>query len=276
MDDPLPQPREEQRVLERARAVGAEVGGSVVQEHEIEIRAMTELDATQLAVGHDHEIRIAGLALAFLRCAVFGKQILPAETQHVPEDRLGEEAQVVAHLHQRERARHLRGRAAQPVGELEIPQRFHLCFEVVLRHAQHVLAQFGRQAFALGQHLQAARVDQLIEQHRVVGKFLRDPRACRAERHHLRERGGVLGEQHQIGAAAQHGLDQRHGAQQQQRGLLAACSCSQKERHETIEPLAPRCLQRAHTVAVVELGQTPARTRRVFESRCCQRFLQIF
>ena len=55
---------EEHRVLERLRAVGLlGLARGVVQEHEVEVRAVAELEAAELAVGDDAELRVARRAV---------------------------------------------------------------------------------------------------------------------------------------------------------------------------------------------------------------------
>ena len=67
MDDALPQPQEEHRIVDRARAVGLlKLAGRVVQKDEIEVRSVPKLQAAELAVTRhrhlDRTRRFAALA----------------------------------------------------------------------------------------------------------------------------------------------------------------------------------------------------------------------
>ena len=179
---------------------------AVVDEHQVEVRAVAQFDAADLAIADDDEIRVAVAAVAALGRAVPGHRVPPGQRQHLIEDRLGQPGQVVADLHQRQRAGELRGGHAQAVRQLEVAQRLHLLFQIVLGNPRQPLAQFGGQLRRLGRAVQAAFIEQFVEQQREMGDLLGDQRAGRAELQQAGQRAGVLGEQHQIRRAPGHRL----------------------------------------------------------------------
>ena len=116
-----------------------------MDEHQIQIRTMPELDATDLTVTDDDERRIAERAIAALWLAMTRDGVAPGEGQHFLQDRLSQPGQVVADLHQGQRPGDFRSGDPQPMRQLEMPQCLHLLLEVILGNAHQPFAQFSRQ-----------------------------------------------------------------------------------------------------------------------------------
>lgn len=118
---------------------------------------MAELQPADLAVADDDEVRIARRAVGAQRPAMTLHQLPPGQFEDLDEDRLGQPGQVVADLHQRQRAGDLRGRHPQPVGQLEVTKGLHLLLEVVLGNPHQPFAQLGGQLGGLWRTEQAPR-----------------------------------------------------------------------------------------------------------------------
>ncbi|MNN67920.1 hypothetical protein D3C81_1835850 [compost metagenome] len=82
------------------------------------------------------------------------------------------------------------------MGQLEVAQRLHLLFQVVLGDARQALAQFAGQLRRQWRAEQAAFVEQFVEQQRVAGNLLGNPRAGGAQGQQAAQGAGVFGEQH--------------------------------------------------------------------------------
>lgn len=80
---------------------------------------MTELQPADLAVADDDEVRIARRAVGAQRPAVTLHQLPPGQFEDLDEDRLGQPGQVVADLHQRQRAGDLEAATRSPWASLK-------------------------------------------------------------------------------------------------------------------------------------------------------------
>ena len=109
MDDALAQASEELRAVDGLGAVGLGLRIAVMNEHQVQIRAVTELQATDLAVADDDEVRVARCAVCTERPTMTLHRVLPGQRQHLVEDRLGQPGEVIRHFHQGQRTGDLRG-----------------------------------------------------------------------------------------------------------------------------------------------------------------------
>ncbi len=155
VDDALPQTREEQRVVQRPRAVRLALAGRIMQEDEIQIRAIAQLDATQLAVADDHEAAtqaVAGdrLAIAPDGEAMLAGQGLPRHRQHLFQHHLGDEGQIVTDLHQRAGTGDIGGRHVQHLGVAEHPQGLEQRLFIIFGNARQRSAQLIGEARLVG------------------------------------------------------------------------------------------------------------------------------
>ena len=107
VDDFLPESRVEDTVVDAALAAGHTAGVRVPDEHEVQVRGVAELDAAELAVGADGK---AGAVTHSRRLAIARHQGGPGHLEHLLEHDLGDEGQLVAHLHERQAAEAPRSR----------------------------------------------------------------------------------------------------------------------------------------------------------------------
>ena len=196
MNDALPQAIEELRAVDGLFTIGFRMRIAIVDKHQIEIRAMPQLDTADLTVADNDEIRIADAAVSAAWRAVFAHCMAPGQGQHLIENRLSQPGQVVADLHQRQGAGNFRGSHAQTVRQLEVTQRLHLLLQILLGNAHQSLAQLGGQLGGQRRIEQAPFIKQLIKQQREAGDLLGNPRAGGAQGQQALQRAGVFREQH--------------------------------------------------------------------------------
>ncbi len=178
-----------------------------MQEHDVQIRAVAELEAAELAVGRDGEgSRLACVALAHAGLAVAGRHVAPGQRDHLPQRDLGDGGQVIAHDHERHDPGHVRRRHVQHVGVLELTQDLHLLLEILIPDHGEPLLHVRLQRREIEWRVERAGIEQLVQQHRVTGELPGDPGARGAQAHQLGERQRPLGEQREVGAAPGHGL----------------------------------------------------------------------
>ena len=138
VNDALPQASKKDRGVQRARAIGGALAVAVVQEHQIEIRAVAQLDAAQLAIANDQKRRLT--VITARGHAMLAGQVLPGHGQHRFQNHFRNEGEVIAHFHQMPRTDHIRCRHVQHLGVLEDPQCFQLRLFVILGQAIERLA----------------------------------------------------------------------------------------------------------------------------------------
>ncbi len=269
VDHPLPQPGEELATLDRSLTIGIGLRITVVDKHQIQIGAMPQLNTADLAITNNDEIQLAARPVGPRRAAVACDHLAPGQHQHLLQDRFRHPGQVITYLHQRQGARNFRSSNAQHVRPLEIAQGFHLLFKIVLGDAQQLLAQLVGQLLCDRWPVKSSGVQQLIQHHRVAGNLLGDPRAGRTQHQQLTQCTRILGQQHQIGRAPRHCLDQGQHALQSQIGIILLAGHGQQPRHEGIQPLAPRPLHGTHSGRAEQILQTlPGRWRFGVASLC--------
>ncbi|MNZ74155.1 hypothetical protein D3C78_925970 [compost metagenome] len=255
MNNALAQAGEELRAVDRLGTVGFGLRVTVVDEYQVQVRAVAQLDATHLAVADNNEARVAQAAVAALGLAVTAHGLAPGQGQHLVEDGFGQPGQVIADLHQRQIAGDFRRRYPQAVGQLEVPQRFHLLFKIVLGNPRQPLAQFSRQLRRLGRAEQTAFVKQLVEQQRETGDLFGNPRAGGAQGQQTPQRPRVLGQQHQIRRAPGHRLYQRQHALQYQVRVGVLHRLGQQTRNEGVQTFAPQALHGAQLRTGAQPGE---------------------
>src|SRR5215471_1950249 len=134
VNDALREPHEEQLVVDRPGAARLLVlAVRVVQEHEVEVRGITELHAAELAVAdRTHVHRTHRLPLAAAGHAELRGDLPPAELHRALDDQLGNIGEPVAHVHERQQVGEVGHRDAEQGGALELPQSFDLLLGIVL------------------------------------------------------------------------------------------------------------------------------------------------
>src|SRR3954465_2751100 len=105
MDQSLSQALKEDRVFDRCFAIRALLfTARVVQEHQVEIGAITQLKTTQLAVSDDNHAGSLHFALAKPGYAVSRSDLCPGQRQRLGHDELSNVGETIAHFHQRQSA----------------------------------------------------------------------------------------------------------------------------------------------------------------------------
>ena len=140
MNDALAQAGKELAALNGPGAVGFRLRIAVVDKYQIQIRAMPQFDPANLAVTHHNEVHLAARTIGARRLAMPRNHFSPRQLEHLLQNRFGNPGQIVTDLHQRQRTGNLGRRYPQYVCALEVAQRFHLLFQVILGNAQQLLA----------------------------------------------------------------------------------------------------------------------------------------
>src|SRR6185503_9980531 len=162
MDEPLYEAAEEALVVERRHTIGLLLSAArIVQEDEIEVGAVTELEARKLAVANHREPRIAQRWTA-TRLAVLRRELAPSGAQRVVENELGRVGQPIADLHERQRS--------QPVGDGDAEYRRALKYADRVQHLLHVAIrdtlgralEQRRELLARRRRLEHASIEQLV------------------------------------------------------------------------------------------------------------------
>ncbi|MNG98753.1 hypothetical protein D3C79_579050 [compost metagenome] len=186
-----------------------------------------------------------------------GHGLAPGQGQHLVEDGFSQPGQVVADFHQRQVAADFRGGHAQAVGQLEMAQRLHLLLQVILGDARQALAQLAGQFWRQGRAEQAALIEQFVEQQRVKGNLLGNPRAGGAQRQQTAQGTGVFGQQYQVGRTPCHSLDQWQHPLKHQVRVVMLHRLGKQPWDECVKSLTADALHRAQLRAGTQPGKAP-------------------
>ena len=201
VNEPLHEAAEEAFVLERRHAVGLLLGAArVVQEDEIEVRAVAELEARELAVADDGEAGCARRRTASRR-AVFRDELAPCGAQRVVEHELCRVGQPIADFHERQRPQPVGNADLENRRSLEHADRLEHRFDFPIRDTLRRALEQRCELFARWRRLEHTRIEQLVEQQRLLRDLAREPGASGDEREQPIERGRVLVQQREIRAA---------------------------------------------------------------------------
>ena len=188
----------------------------VVQENDVEIGRIAKLLAAQFAVADDRKLRLF---------AVTHAQRIPGEPQHSFQHGAGEVAQVIGQRLERQRAGEVEREQAQRLRLLEVAQEVHLPLGVALVLVE-ARAQGGAQLRPVRRIAGALRVDQFIEQHRMLRQVIGGPWTCRSQARQPRGRIRIFEQQGEIGFApadavhdVEHALESRIRIGQHARGI---------------------------------------------------------
>jgi hypothetical protein len=104
MHQPLCEAHEKHLIVDRALSLGLLLRATgVVQEYQIEIRAVAKFHAAELAVADDAKPhRPTSALLGAHRRAELRRELLPGEREHTLDDQLGDIGQAVADPHHRQ------------------------------------------------------------------------------------------------------------------------------------------------------------------------------
>ena len=148
------------------------------------IRAVAKLVAAQLTVGDDGErCWLQDPVHSTLRLAIASHEISPGQLQHLRHGGFRNLGEMVANHHQGHRLGHVGRRHPQQVGVLELAKHFQLVLGVgrlagACRYVGQARAEVEYQGGAVERGVQAARIEQFIEQQRVPTDLAGDPGTC--------------------------------------------------------------------------------------------------
>ncbi len=130
----------------RAPAVSCRSPCGVVQEHQIQVGAVAELPAAELAVADDADRNRAALrAVAAHRHAPLRADLAQRQVDDPLDDELGDIREPIADPHQRQAPGEIRHRHAEHRRLLEVPQRLDLAFGILFLQRIHFQIQFLHQ-----------------------------------------------------------------------------------------------------------------------------------
>ena len=155
-------------------------------------------------------------------------------------------------------------------GMAELAQPVHALLEVICRDAGQADLQYALQAGAIERCIQGARVEQLIQQDRVMRQLGRHPGAGRAQLHQLRQGHGVFHQQGQVGGAAGNGLQQVADPPQGLGGMVRSRRRAEQHGHEPVELLAAALPQEAGYRPLAETLQPGSQLFRIKIARAFQ------
>ena len=239
VDEPLGEAGVEGGEIDGLRSGGHGAGVVVVHEDEVEVGAVAELDAAELAIGDDRVGCERSVFRHRSRPSVAGGDVAPCEGQRRAQHRFRDLREVVADHHQGDPARYVRRGHPQDVGLLRLAQAVHL--ELAIRIVDGGQARGDVPVEIVGPErlVEGARIEQLVEQHRMLAEQPRDPGARRAELHELRQRDGALGQEREVGAALRDRFDHRHHPLERRRRVALRHDRAQQIGQEAGQPLPP-------------------------------------
>ena len=180
MHDALSKPQKEHHIVERAFAPGLlNLAARVVQEDEIEIGAVAEFQAAELAVTRHRHLHDASsrFLVAAVRNPVHLGHLLPGKIHAALDDQFRDIGQPVAHRHQRQASREVRERHREHGDLLELSQGFDLPLRIVRRQPLRTRGEFTGKSRARGRLLERFRIDQFVEQQRKIRDLARQETA---------------------------------------------------------------------------------------------------
>ena len=187
-------------------------GVVIVDEHDVQITAITELFATQLAIADDDHGR-------FIPVAVF--QARPAPTGSDAQHRVGQRAQVIGHLLDAEHAFHVARQGAKLLGVVCAAQQVHQALVVVFTCAlqrSQTGVQLGFKLDRVKAGVEQVASCEFVDDVGMLQQITRGPFGRTEQTQQAFVHGRALQHQGQIAFPAQQGLDPVHHAQH---GLLA-------------------------------------------------------
>ncbi len=246
----LPEALEEQSVVDRLRSVGAlRLAARVVQEHQVQVRAVAELQAAELAVrNHDHVCDAHCTArVRVVRHAVPGLDLRACQRHCFLHDQFGDVRETVADLHQRQPADQVRHCDPEQGRALELAQQLDLPLRLFVLHVLPAHRQLVRELRSRGRFLDEAFVDELVEQQRLGGNLICQELALLAQRDEPAHRRRAFVEQREIDRAPADALQDFQQARQRGFGRFGL----RDERHHSSEQLVQAAPARLVEPAVV-------------------------
>jgi hypothetical protein len=128
--------------------------------------------------------------------------MLPCQVHHGVESDFGDVREVIADAHEGQPAADVGGGDPQNVDLFEDAELLDLGLEIVGRCLTQAVLKFGGDGLPGGRAVEGARVEQLVQQHRVLRQEGGDPGAGVREFHEVAESRRVFQEQGQIAGPA--------------------------------------------------------------------------
>ena len=141
MHNALRQPQIELPRVDFTRAGGLCAFRAIQQEHQVEIRAVAQLPAAQLAVT-DHRKTFVPVAGQMCRFAVTSDHLPPRLLHHSADHRFCQPGKVITHLHHRQHAGDIFRRDPQQLCLFKLAQCLKLLLLIVFRNPHQILTQF--------------------------------------------------------------------------------------------------------------------------------------
>ena len=197
----LHEPCKKHCVVERPEPVRFLVRpAAIVNEHQVEVRAITQFETAELAVTDDAQARGAR-RFAVHGHAVPRHEFAPGGVEREVEQDFRRIGQPVADLHQRQVPEAVGDRDPEHCSTLELAHGFKRGFDILGIEPADLLGHEPVQLLARRRRLEQSRIEQLVQQQGVFGDLPAQQRARTCEIQQLLQRSGILIEQRQIGAA---------------------------------------------------------------------------
>ena len=227
-----------------------------VNKHNVQVAAVTQLFAAQLAVGNDGELRLL---------AVAGFQALPAPVGGQAQDGFGQRAQIVGHLLNTEHAFDVTRQCAKHFGVVgpaqQVQTSFFVVFAGTLQGSQPLL-ELSHKDPGVKALLQQIVAGQLVNHARVLQQITGRPLGCAQQAQQALVNRRALQQHGQVTFAAQQRLDP---VDQTQRRLFTDLALQQPDRgalHQSGQPGARVFAQGLHARVQAPRHQTVSKALR--------------
>jgi len=140
----------------------------IVNKDQIQVRFVTQFLAAQLPIRDDGE---AGDFTVFLAC------VRPAQIEHMAQHQVGQIAQMVAELFQRQQILKIHREQVEDLLLLDVAQAIHLALHVVFAISQS-RADVRVDALPVWRPIDFSGIEQLIEQRGVKSQIFSRPATC--------------------------------------------------------------------------------------------------
>ena len=179
MNNPLAEAGKEFTVIDNLRAGRMLlITTAVMQKNNIQVRAIAKLQAAKFPVGNDTELRLTQFAMQHVSgWSIAFQQMIPGQLHNFFQHCLGNESEMITDLLNRHAGNDIGCRHMQYTGSPELAQLVHLLLKIIRRQACQLYFQHTLQAGLVQRIVQRPRVQQLVQQYRVLRQQRGDPAA---------------------------------------------------------------------------------------------------
>ena len=212
----------------------------VVQEDHVQVAAIAQFLAAQLAIGDDRQPRLFAVTLFEAR---------PGPAQRQVEHRVGQRAELIGHLLDAQAALDVAHQGAKNLGMVRVAQGVEQLFLVVLTAAlpgHGTLFEFGREYRGVEPLVQQALVGQFVDHARVAHEVLHGPTRHAQQAQQTAMHLGPLDQQRQVVFASQQWFDPVHKPQRCGFGAAAFLYGLARALHQATQAQATLVAQRLH------------------------------